>query len=73
MYAIATLSSGILLTGFVMLRGAFNKTTAYLGLATGILVIASLSGLMLTIIGNALFATAWLFSVGYRLNRLAQE
>jgi len=72
-YAIATLSSGILLTGFVMLRGAFNKTTAYLGLATGILVIASLSGLMLTIIGNALFATAWLFSVGYRLNRLAQE
>ena len=30
-YSIVTLSSGILLTGFVMLRGALNKITAYLG------------------------------------------
>jgi hypothetical protein len=72
-YAIVTLSSGILVTGFVMLRGAFNKITAYLGMATGILGIVSLTGLSLTIIGNALFATAWLFFVGYRLYRLAQE
>jgi hypothetical protein len=72
-YAIVTLSSGILLTGLVMLRGAFHKITAYLGLATGILGIVSLTGLSLTIIGNALFATAWLFLVGYRLYRLAQE
>jgi hypothetical protein len=72
-YAIVTLSSGILLTGFVMLRGPFNKITAYFGLATGIFGIASLTGLSLTIIGNALFATAWLFFVGYRLCRLAQE
>lgn len=72
-YAIVTLSSGILLTGFVMLRGTFNKITAYLGLATGILGIVSPTGLSMTIIGNALFATAWLFFVGYRLCRLAQE
>ena len=72
-YAIVTLSSGILLTGFVMLRGAFNKITAYLGLATGILGIASLTGLSVTIIGNALFATAWLFFVGVGLYRLAQK
>ena len=72
-YAIVTLSFGILLTGFVMLRGAFNKITAYLGLATGILGILSLTGLSLIIIGNALFATAWLFFVAYRLYRLAQE
>jgi hypothetical protein len=72
-YAIVTLSSGILLTGFVMLRGAFNKITAYLGLVTGILGIVSLTGFSLAIIGNALFATAWLFFVGYRLYRLAQE
>jgi hypothetical protein len=72
-YAIVTLSSGILLTGFVMLRGVFDKITAYLGLATGILGIASLTGLSLTIIGNALAATAWLFFVSYRLYRLAQE
>ena len=56
-----------------MLRGAFNKITAYLGLATGILGILSLTGLSLIIIGNALFATAWLFFVAYRLYRLAQE
>jgi hypothetical protein len=72
-YAIVTLSFGILVTGFVMLRGVFNKITAYLGLATGILGIVSLTGLTLTIIMNALFATAWILVVGYRLCRLAQE
>src|ERR1035438_1090471 len=72
-YAIVTLSSGILVTGFVMLRGPFSKIAAYLGLATGLLGITSLTGLSLIIIGNALFATAWLFFVGHRLYRLAQE
>jgi hypothetical protein len=72
-YAIVTLSFGILVIGFVMLRGVFNKITAYLGLATGILGIVSLAGLSLTIIMNALFATAWILFVGYRLYRLAQE
>jgi hypothetical protein len=72
-YAIVTLSFGILLIGFVMLRGVFNKITAYLGLATGILGIVSVAGLTLTIIMNALFATAWILVVGYRLYRLAQE
>jgi hypothetical protein len=72
-YAIVTLSSGILVIGFVMLRGIFHKVTAYLGLATGILGIAALTRLSLVIIGNALCATAWLFLVGYRLNQLAQD
>ena len=72
-YAILTLSSGILVTGVVMLRGAMDKITAYLALATGVFGIASLSGLSLAIIGNALFATAWLFFVGHRLCRLAQD
>ena len=72
-YAIVTLSFGILLIGFVMLRGAFNKITAYLALSTGVLGILSLTGFSLAIIGNALFATAWLFFVGNRLYRLAQE
>lgn len=71
-YAIMTLSSGILLIGFVMLRGAFNKITAYLALGTGVLGILSLTGFSFAIIGNALFATAWLFFVSYRLYRLAQ-
>ena len=72
-YAIVTLSFGILLIGFVMLGGVFNKITAYLGIATGILGIASLTRLSLAIIGNALLATAWLFLAGYRLYRLAQD
>src|SRR3989475_2876537 len=72
-YAIVTLSFAILVIGFVMLGGVFNKITAYLGLATGILGIVSLAGLTLTIIMNALFATAWILVVGYRLCRLAQE
>lgn len=72
-YAIVTLSSGILVTGFVMLRGPFIKITAYLGLATGLLGILSPTGLSPIIIGNALFATAWLFFAGYRLYQLARE
>jgi hypothetical protein len=72
-YAIVTLSSGVLATGFVMLRGPFSKTTAWLGLATGLLGIGSLTGLGPIIMGNALFATAWLFFAGHGLYRLAQE
>lgn len=69
-YSIVTLSFGILVMGFVMLKGVFSKVTAYLGLITGILGIASLTRLSFTIIGNALCAIAWLFLVGYRLCRL---
>jgi hypothetical protein len=72
-YAIVTLSLGIFVTGVVMWRGIFDKITAYLALATGIFGIASLTGLSLAIIGNAVFATAWLLSLGYRLCRLAQN
>jgi hypothetical protein len=59
-YSIVTLSFGILVIGFVMLRGVFSKVTAYLGLITGILGIGSLSRVSFIIIGNALCATLWL-------------
>lgn len=72
-YAIVTLSTGILVTGLVMLKATFSKAAAYLGLATGILGILSLTGSHPVIIGNALFATVWLFIVGYRLCRLSGE
>ncbi len=72
-YAIVTLSAGILLIGFVMLKSAFNKITAWLGLATGILGLASITGLSVAIIGNALGATVWLFLVGYKLYRLPED
>jgi hypothetical protein len=70
-YSIFTLSFGILVIGFVMLRGIFNKATAYLGLITGVLGIASLSRQSFIIIGNALCTTLWLFFVGYGLFRLS--
>ena len=72
-YAIVTLSTGILVTGFVMLKAKFSRIAAGLGLATGILGVLSLTGWYLAIIGNALFATVWLAFVGYRLCRLSRE
>jgi hypothetical protein len=37
-------SVGILITGFVILKGIFNKITAYMGLLTGILGTAAVAG-----------------------------
>ncbi|MGA2572381.1 MAG: hypothetical protein ABSF23_17885 [Terracidiphilus sp.] len=72
-YAIVTLSIGILLTGIVMLKATFSRIAAWLGLATGVLGLLSLTGSYLAIMGNALFATVWLFFVGFRLIRLARQ
>lgn len=71
-YAIAIPSTGILLTGIVMLKGVFSRTTAYLGLVTGILGIVSLSGFYPAIMANALLATVWFFFVGWDLLGLAR-
>jgi hypothetical protein len=74
-----TLSVGILMTGFVMLKGIFSKSTAYLGLVTGILGIVSVAGSFfvsslsaIIIIASAL-TTVWVLFVGYRLYRLSQQ
>jgi len=72
-YAIVTLSFGILFIGFVMLGGTFGKITAYLALGTGVLGILSLTSFSFAIIGNAVLATVWLFFVGGKLCRLSQE
>lgn len=69
-WAIGTLSFGFLIIGFVMLKGVFSKITAYLGILTGILGIAAVAGVGIAVILNALFATIWLFFVGYRLLKL---
>jgi hypothetical protein len=71
-YAIGTLSFGFLVIGWVMLKGVFNKLTAYVGIVTGILGIAAVAGVSIAVILNAVFATIWLFLVGYRLYRLAE-
>src|SRR5262245_843430 len=71
-YAIVDLSFAILMISFVMLKGVFSRTTAYLDLLTGILGIDSVAGLGITIILNAVFATIWIFFVGCRLYRLTR-
>lgn len=77
-YIILVPGLGILLAGLVMLKGIFNKATAYLGIATGILGIVSVVG---PLFASALGATAilasvltlvWLLFAGYRLVRLGQ-
>ena len=70
-YAIVVLSSSIFIIGLVMLKGVFSRTTVYLALITGVLGIVSLAGWGVTIILNAVFATVWIFFVGFRLCRLA--
>jgi hypothetical protein len=75
-YSIGTLSFGILMIGLVMLKGIFGKTTAYLGVLTGILGIVSVAGpffvsaLSAAIIVASVLTTVWVLFVGYRLYRL---
>ena len=77
-YSILVLSFGILMIGLVMLKGIFGKSTAYLGLVTGILGIISVAGSFLlttlgaTIIITSVLTTIWAFFVGYRLYKLGQ-
>ncbi len=78
-YSIMVLSFGILMIGLVMLKGSFSKSTAYLGLVTGILGIVSVAGpffvstLSVTIIITSVLTTVWVLFVGYRLYRLGQQ
>jgi hypothetical protein len=76
-YSIVTLSLGILTTSLVMLRGVFNKLTAYVGVATGVLGVVSVAGPLIssalgaTIIVASILTTLWILLTGYRLYRLA--
>lgn len=78
-YIILVPGVGILLTGLVMLKGIFSKTTAYLGVVTGILGIVSVVGpffvsaLGVTYIIASILTTAWVLFVGYRLYKLGQQ
>ena len=56
-YAIVVLSLGILMIGLVMLKGIFSKSTAYIGVVTGVLGIVSIAGWNVTMIMNAVLAT----------------
>ena len=78
-YNTFTLAVGILITGLVMLKGIFGKTTAYLALVTGILGIISvlgpflISSLSVIIIIASVLTTVWVLFAGYRLYRISQQ
>jgi hypothetical protein len=75
-----TLAAGILITGLVMQKGIFSRSTAYLGVLTGILGIVSVASSFfadsfssVTIIIASVLTTAWVLFVGYRLYRLGRS
>jgi hypothetical protein len=79
-YNSLTLAVGILLTGLVMRQGLFNKSTAYLGVITGVLgVVAVASSFFassvstVAIILTSVLTTVWVLLVGYRLYRLDRQ
>jgi hypothetical protein len=76
-YNSLTLAIGIFMTALVMLKGTFNKATAYLGLTTGVLGIVAVVGsffgvLSAIIILVSILTMLWVFLVGLRLYRLSQ-
>lgn len=75
-----TLAVGILIIGVVMLQGIFNKSTAFLGLATGILGIVAVASSFfassvstVAIIFASILTTVWVLFVGYKLYRQSQQ
>lgn len=69
-YAIVTLSAGILVTGVVMLQGGLPGRRVRRR-RDGCARFLALTGSGLAVILNAVFATAWVLLVGVRLCRLA--
>src|SRR6185503_12288315 len=79
-YNSLTFAIGILITGLVMLKGMFGKSTAYLGLLTGILGIVSVTSSFFSsplsvviIILASILTTLWALFVGYRLYELGRQ
>jgi hypothetical protein len=78
-YNTLTLSVGILMTGLVMLKGIFSKSTAYLGMVTGIVGIVAVVGpfpvsaLSVIIILASVLTTVWALFAGYGLYRLGRQ
>jgi len=75
-YIILFPAFGILIFSLIMLKGKISKTTAYLGVVTGILGIISTVGtfftnsLGITIVITSILTTVWFSLIGYRFLRL---
>ena len=78
-YTILMTGIGIFMIGFVMLKGVFNKITAYLALVSSSLTIVSVVGtpfvsaLWVTIIIGSTLIAVWVFFVGNGLHRLGRQ
>jgi len=77
-FSLVTSSIGALIASLVMLRGVFNRATAYLGIAASIVGLVygiSVFGPALTIlfIIAILLSGIWYLLVGYRLYRLGKR
>jgi hypothetical protein len=79
-YIILVPSVGILMTGLVMLNGVFSKSTAYSGLATGVVGTVAVVGPFFTgplgsslVIIVSVLTLVWLFLAGYRLTMLGRQ
>jgi hypothetical protein len=78
-YTILMTGIGIFMIGLVMLKGVFNKVTAWLALVSSSLTIISVVGtpfvsaLWVTIIIGSTLIAVWVFFVGYTLYRLGQQ
>jgi hypothetical protein len=78
-YTILIPGIGIFITGFVMLKEIFSKSTAYLGVVTGIVAFVAsvgpflVSALDVAIIIVSTLTLVWFLLIGYKLLRLAQE
>jgi hypothetical protein len=79
-YNSLTLAIGILMTGLVMLKGIFSKSTAYLAVATGIFGIVAVASSFfassvssVSIVLASILTTVWALFAGYRLYRLGRQ
>jgi hypothetical protein len=79
LFAMAILAAGILIAGLVMLKGIFNKTTAILGVVTGVLGILSIvvpyvvGPLSVAIMAASVCTTVWACFVGFGLWKLGRQ
>src|SRR5262249_38064439 len=78
-YSILVLSLAILLIGWVMRKGVFGKSAAYLGVITGLLGIVSVADpfvhptLSGAIIATSMLTTLWVLLVGFKLYQLGRR
>ena len=79
-YNSLTLGVGILITGLVMLKGIFSKSTGTLGLLTGILAIVSVASSFfassvstVSVVLASVLTTVWFLFVGFKLYKLGRQ